>query len=182
MSPTTVNSTSNAGTEADPRFFQAVQFVLGELSEREQATFEAALADDLSLCELVAEAARLTQGVQLALVTPVIPAVNVVSRRDRWLVAAIATLTTGVAAALLATLSAPTPIRSDQAARLVSLWRDAGWTNTSSFSTTGIDTDDSDDVSDDRIPNWMLAAVSLEHRPSRQPRMGTEPPEAWEDN
>ncbi len=176
------NLTSDASMEADPRFFQAVQYVLGELSANDHAAFEASLVDDFSLCELVAEATRLTQGVQLALAAPVTPAVTVETRRDRWFVAAVATLTAGIAAGLLATLSAPVPRTPNQAAKLVSLWRDAGRTNTaSSFSAAGIDTDD-EESNDDRVPNWMLAAVSLEHRPNRQPLPGNAPLEPWEDN
>ena len=174
------NLTSDASPEADPRFFQAVQYVLGELSAHEQAAFEASLAEDASLCEQVAEAARLTHGVQLALAVSV-PKSTVPVRRDRWLVATVAVLATGIAAGLLATVSAPQP--PDQAARLVSLWRDAGRTNTATtFSANGLDTDDNVDANEDRVPNWMLAAVSLEHRPTRAPLPGNPPAEPWEDN
>ena len=174
------NLTSDVSQEADPRFFQAVQYVLGELSVTDQAAFEAALIDDVTLCELVAEATCLTQGVKLALATPA-PGVAVTVRRDRWLVAAVVTLATGIAAGLLATVSAPQA--PDQTARLVSLWRDAGRTNTAtSFSASSLEADDSVDANEDRVPNWMLAAVSLEHRPSRASLPGDTPPEPWEDN
>lgn len=47
----------------DGREWLAMQFVLGELPERESVAFDAALTDDLELCELVAQAAQLIAGV-----------------------------------------------------------------------------------------------------------------------
>jgi len=187
MSPTPANLTDDPGMEADPRFLQAVQFVLGDLSAHEQAAFEAALIDDLGLCELVAQATRLTHGVQLALAesdTPVVPATPTDVRRDRWLVAAVATLATGVAAGFFTTLTAPsTPASTQAAARLVSLWRDAGRIHSvAALSETTVDAEVRDTTGDDRVPNWMLAAVSLENRPSRPPLPGNSPAEPWEDN
>jgi hypothetical protein len=187
MSSTSANLTSDAGMEADPRFLQAVQFVLGDLSAHEQAAFEAALADDVALCELVAHAARLTHGVQLALAdsdTPVVSSARTDVRRDRWLAAVVATLATGVAAGFFTTLTAPsTPASAQAAARLVSLWRDAGRTHSiAALSEAPIDAEVRDNTGDDRVPNWMLAAVSLENRPSRQPLPGNPPAEPWEDN
>lgn len=190
MSATPPSTSHGSPAEADPRFFQAVQYVLGELSAAEQDAFEAALAEDASLCILVAEASQLLSGVQIALAesTPaMIPQPLRISaqKRDGWTAAALVAAASGMAAALLATFTVPSSstfaARSSQAVQLVSLWRDAGRTE-SGFSAgdSSFDAEAASQSPDDRVPLWMLAAVSLEERRVRSPLH--ESSEPWEDN
>ena len=62
----------------------AMQYVLGELSDKQTELFEAAMADDVTLCEAVLEATRLTCGIALACKTqpstrPVIAGVTMIA-------------------------------------------------------------------------------------------------------
>ncbi len=183
MSATSDHTPHHTDSEADPRFFRAVQYVLGELSETDRDAFEAALADDVTLCIAVAEATQLVSGIHAALKpAAVVPVAHPgVPKRDRWSAAALAAAATAVAATLLATFGAPHPAANSQAVKLVSLWRDAGRSEIGATSNEAtIESVATTPIHDDRVPPWMLAAVSLEHRPARSPL--EEPTEPWEDN
>lgn len=183
MSPTSDHTPHHTDSEADPRFFRAVQYVLGELSETDRDAFEAALADDVTLCIAVAEATQLVSGIHATLKpTAVIPVDHPAApKRDRWSAAAFAAAAIAVAATLLATFSAPHPAVDSQAIKLVSLWRDAGRSEIGAASSEpAIESVVATPIHDDHVPPWMLAAVSLEHRPARSPL--EEPTEPWEDN
>lgn len=150
--------------------WQAMQYVLDELSDAEREAFESRLADDLSACEAVTSASRLMMTTQsamqnsprpspLVVATPVVA--TPVSRGGAWLVVA---LTTSVAllcvVALQSSVSGPAgPVAGVQdSVELVSLWR-------SGMDVDGADDDDADDAGDaanDAVPSWMLAAVSFE--------------------
>ena len=150
--------------------WQAMQYVLGELSDAEREAFESRLADDLTACEAVTSASRLVMTTQAAMqnsprpsprvvATPVVT--TPVSRGGAWLVVA---LTTSVAilcvVALQSSVSGPAGRVAgvQESVELVSLWR-------SGMDADGSDDDDSDDAGDaanDAVPSWMLAAVSFE--------------------
>jgi hypothetical protein len=172
--------------------WQAVQYVLGELSAHAAARFEARLAEDAALCQHVADASLLVATTKAA--APVFTApVDVVrpaggmraaASRSRW--AAVAAV---AASALCLMLSiVPRDDRSTQpgetssAAKLLSLWRGQGDALACDADCDGID--DYAEWSSDHVPGWMIAAVSLERRqrtPGEQPSPGR-PEEEWEDN
>lgn len=54
---------------AEGREWLAMLFVLGELSEDQCSQFEAAMLEDVALCEVVVEASRISAGLVLALET-----------------------------------------------------------------------------------------------------------------
>lgn len=192
MTTTADRTASPILTETDDRFLQAVQYVLGELSAAEQDTFEAALMDDVSLCALVAEASSLMHATQQALletasapVAAVAPSLTTVPRHERWTVAVLAAAASALAAIGLANFSALPPtsvtVRSARAVELVSLWQSAGRTMSGSTAADcGYDSDASIALHDDRVPPWMLAAVSLENRRTRSSL--PEASENWEEN
>ncbi len=193
MSSSTADTSPSLPQETDPRFFLAVQYVLGELSGTEQDAFETALPDDPALCALVAEASRLVCGVRQIVsdtesrpsITPVQHSFTVPPKRDRWTVAALTAAASLLAAVWLGHFSPSTPssaaIRSSQAVELVSLWRNAGPSVGGSVTAEAMfDADGLATVQDDHVPPWMLAAVSLEKRHTATSL--PESTEVWEDN
>jgi len=159
----------------DPLDWLAIQYVLGELSETEQQTFEERLANDLIACEAVMRASRLVLTVRNVAVEPsaprqpapsIAPAISSVKPpRNSWLVVMAAS----AAVAILCLLGSQIPLNSSgtprlagrdpAAAELVSLWR-------SGMATADSDSDDLDELADAAgdvaVPGWMLAAVSFE--------------------
>ena len=168
----------------------AVQYVLGELPEKEVFAFEERLASDSAACEAVAEATRLTLALQSAvtdIVTVAIPEAttpNVRSSkptpRGSWL--ALTGATTAAAGLLAAMSLGPNGPRQDQlalvdrsATELVSLWRTGS-------AVAETDTDESDaELSESgheiAVPNWLFAAVSLE-----QGKAAGNSTEEWQEN
>ena len=155
----------------EQRNWQAMQYVLGELSDSERAAFEERLADDLATCEAVTSASRLVLTARAALSETKVDLAAVAgssrgrvvagSSRGSWLAVAATT----VALALLCLCAIPSPNRMDvasldpAAAELVSLWR-------SGMSPGDDESDDMEELADPSgdvaVPGWMLAAVSFE--------------------
>lgn len=145
--------------------WQAMQYVLGELSEADRVAFEERMVDDLAVCEAVTVASRLVLTTQAVLSVPTIAPQAMTTRpvRGSW----TAVLLTSAAMAMLCLIAVRVPLgpetdskvakQDPQAAELVSLWR------------SGTDDDDESDELEDSmadasesVPGWMLAAVSLE--------------------
>jgi len=159
----------------EQRDWLALQYVLGELSDADREAFEERLADDLAACESVAAASRLVLTVRAAASAKGVPSVGPASTADSrsqtksafsaWLSVVVAS----AAMALLCLFATQTPVNPPSnsdvasvdhaAAELVSLWR-------SGMDADEGDVDDMDEgldsSSEDAVPGWMLAAVSLE--------------------
>ncbi|MBS0204299.1 MAG: hypothetical protein JSS49_15455 [Planctomycetes bacterium] len=148
--------------------WQAMQYVLGEMSDTERDLFEARLADDLAACEAVTSASRLVLTAQAALhetsrTSPprtAMPVAVHASRRAAWFAVAM-TAAAGIlcVVALQFAVSVPASrVAGQDSAELVALWR-------SGMAVDAADVYDPDDAADavsDAVPSWMLAAVSVE--------------------
>lgn len=166
----------------------ATRYVLGELNPTEAAAWEARLADDEAACLAVAEASRLLLGLQAALRAPVIvlPAAAAApgksARRSAGGRTLTTLLTTAVAVVFAGWLnwSTPSPVIDDgSAVTLVEMWRDGERVAPTAGSDADLDeVAGADPVGDDvAVPNWLLAAVSLER--SHKSRADND---VWEDN
>ncbi len=145
-------------------FWDAMRYVLGELTPAETAAFEERLAHDEQACAAVADAVTLSAGLQSA--APVAashPAGKVASTKSRgWLAVSLC----GVAAALsgIALLSAwkpLTPSHHDLAAvELLDRWVAD---NHHGFNGEHDDSDLETEVLDESLaaPHWLLNAVEL---------------------
>lgn len=194
MQPSFESTPNISSADSNPQFFRAVQYVLGELSATEQEVFEMDLLDDESLCAMVAEATQFVCSVQQALVESAPVTVTVLGResqasdvkRDRWTVAVVMAAASIMAAFGLANFSASSPssmvaMKNVDAVKLVALWRSTGRTVVGSSLNDGpFESEAAAIIHDDRVPPWMMAAVSLEHR--QRPTALPESDEAWEDN
>lgn len=160
----------------------AQQYVLGELSERDAAGFEACLANDETACVALAQATQLVLSLQaVAAPRPLAVPVRTPDRFGRQLVALAA-----VAACCLFTVlawspapsSSPRLVRAEiiQAKELVNRWRIG---RSLLGSATMVDDDDIIADAGDRAPSWMLAAVSIEQQ---KPVRSATDDEVWEDN
>ncbi len=165
--------TSRQQTYSDEQFWQAFQFVAGELSADQSELFELQMLDSPAMCEAVAEAVRLTSAVaadsgkSTAVLSPtMVRCQAAVPRRSTSGKSAIAMVATVCCCLLLLLVvstdsgSEPSVAATDKATveaeLLVSAWA-AGFV---------------DDVEDDvnlaetathelDVPDWMLAAVTL---------------------
>lgn len=159
-------------TPTDARSWLALRYVLGELSVQETADFEAGLTDDVELCQAVADATRLVAGVRQAGDSLRVPSVGraaaatTTPRRGVGALLAVA-LSACLAAALLSRSREPAVAVDGSARQLVSMWRGASeWSESAPrLGDAEADADD-DDVarSDDHVPGWLFAAVSMEKR------------------
>lgn len=160
----------------------AVQYVLGELPAEASVAFEARLADEVSLCQRVADASLLVATTKAA--APVCAPLPVaVPRHRRAAVAAVAAAAVCTMLTLLPRDERPAaPGESRTAAKLLSLWRGHGDALSSDADFDGVV--DHAEWSNDQVPSWMIAAVSLERR-QRAPGENATPgqtDEEWEDN
>ncbi len=165
----------------------AVQYVLGELSESEASAFEERLAVDLTACEAIAEATRLTLALQLAAADRVVVRDHVAitdlsavalshqlelrscsmrrASRGSWLALTGAAM---AAAGLLAAISlGPAGSRQEPlaqvdrtASELVSLWRTGSLMAATVLDDADVEVDESNH--EVAVPNWLFTAVSLE--------------------
>lgn len=154
----------------------AVQYVLGELSELDLVEFERRLASDLSACEAVARAARLTASLHSAFAecdSSIQPAGDshrvirsVAKSNDRsWLTVFSVVLVSAVV--VFAMVLVPFTARKAELARndkavseLISLWRMGE--ESSLIDPEDLDIDGGDGSQTVDVPNWLLAAVSYE--------------------
>jgi anti-sigma-K factor RskA len=159
----------------EQRDWLALQYVLGELSDADREAFEERLGDDLAACDAVAAASRLVLALRAAApvpeVSPIEPAVATDSRHPKksafsaWLSVVVASAAMAVLCLFATRTPVSRPTSSDvvsvdhTAVELVSLWR-------SGMDADEGDVDDMDEglesSSEDAVPGWMLAAVSLE--------------------
>jgi len=155
----------------------ALQYVLDELGEMERAAVEQRLADDSALCQAVADAAILLDGTRAAMSSRPMRAPTAAPRRRLSAVIAVA-----VAALCLVISVLPREERRhrkiDSAARLVSFWRGHAGEGLAT-SEEAESADDHLEWSNDQVPGWMIAAVSLEPRKSAS---GQPSDEKWEEN
>ncbi len=172
-------------TLEDERRWTALCYVLGELDPAACAAWEARLAEDEECCNAVAEATRLALTLQQA--RPVAPVALTVPAATRPAERSVSTSRSGAGAAIAALLAAaacvvvlvqsPRPSAEDeQNVRLVALWRQH--VVPSVATSADLDDDLALPGSEDRIPAWLLAAVSLEERQ----RTTGEAQEVWEEN
>jgi anti-sigma factor RsiW len=162
MKASPADLTADLPTDLD---WLAERFVLGELPPLEEEAVASRLADDDALAAAVARASRLVTVVRAALVAS--PAAQPAPRPrhgrlpSRWLVVA-AGATAAVVAWLAWLTQSPRPVgppTGASSATLVELWRAADNT-TASDSESSVDEGGQDEA--DTVPEWMLAAVSLD--------------------
>ncbi len=162
MNDSPADLTADLPTDLD---WLAERFVLGELPPLEEEAVASRLSDNDALAAAVARASRLVTVVRAALVAS--PEAEPASRPrhgrlpSRWLLVA-----TGATAAAVAWLAwqtqPPRPIGTPtgaSSATLVAVWRAADDT-TGSDSGSSVDDGGPDEA--DTVPDWMLAAVSLD--------------------
>lgn len=153
---------THAQTHSQPEDVKwlAQRYALGELDAAAHEAFEARLADDQEAAAAVASAVQL-----LAVLTTSTPAAGVAaaSRNDA------ARAGWGLAVGILATAAALSAVwlipgsrhvlnMPDDAADLVAMWAD-----TSPDAPAGTDADGDDEPhGSDEVPDWLLAAVTLE--------------------
>lgn len=161
----------------DGREWLAMQFVLGELPACDEEQFEAALTDDLELCELVAQSAQLIAGLAAIrtttrvvasspVVSPVASASLVSSSRRMWSVKA--TLAMAMVLAVFFSLkSLPLELSGSSIVELESLshgeMTDPGLADVDVASDESLVSTDSEsrlNVLD--APEWLVTAVELE--------------------
>jgi anti-sigma factor RsiW len=140
----------------------AQRYVLGELSDAEAAAFEACLADDEQAAAAVADAARLVMAVRAA-VQPQRPTVTPADRqrpagmpRAGRLVIGLASLAAAVA------IVAVLPRMGDNAAAGRTAELAERWAEIAEATAAEDLTDDEDATAADEVPDWLLAAVTLE--------------------
>lgn len=183
--------------------WSATRYVLGEMEDTERDAWEEVLLGDAVACAAVAEATRLVLGLAFAC-SEGLPHANPISQRAAQPVAAqprtsgstsrshtsraFVALATSLAATLLVAFAgvfsgrpggmfSPTP-EQQSAARLVGLWQANSPLAHADFAARHDFADQpewSEGVLAEEVPNWLLAAVSLEA--SR-----AESDDVWEDN
>lgn len=164
--------------------FVALQYVLGELNGSALEQFEARLCEDAAVADAVAAASRLVVGLTAIRTAPVIHPANPGPSRTsavRRVAALLWTVTACLALVAGGTLLWPggwNRSAEDLATteRLVGLWRDSNqWVRpANSISREPIETAELVETGDDdaastdaagestTVPNWLIAAVSLE--------------------
>jgi len=171
----------------ESRAWLAMQFVLGELTDEQTAQFDAAMHNDVTLCDSVVEATRLVSGLMLAgetLAHVARPTVAIVPRHRSPLVAwvvggsVVAAMTLGVMSALT---DSRFPGDSSGSGRLVSLATAADVETANVYmellpedGAMEADEDNADDSDEDNAdrdalndlmaPEWLLTAVELEQQ------------------
>ncbi len=177
----------------DSLMWWATRYVLGDLAPAEIDAWEARLLNEEAACLAVAEAARLILGLQTALQIPAAsepPPVAVAQlvkttrtgRRTPAGPTLAMLLTSAVAVVFAASLnwSTPSPVIDDgSAVTLVEMWRDGERVAPTAGSDAEMDeVAEAYPVGDEvAVPNWLLAAVSLER--SQKNRADDD---VWEDN
>jgi anti-sigma factor RsiW len=161
----------------------ALQYVLGELSPSEQAALEIRLSDDPALCQQVADATLLLATLQAAEPVVSVPAVTAVpADPPRRRLAAVICVAAAALCLVLAVLPREEhrlrqPGEAGAAAKLVGFWR--GHAGGLVALSDDLD-DDHADWSNDQVPGWMIAAVSLEQH--RKHTTGENTDDEWEEN
>jgi hypothetical protein len=168
-------------TNDDERNWTALRYVLGELDPAECEAWETRLATEEACCAAVAEATLFALNLQQACpVSPVVVAVPVSvhpAERSTSRAGAACAAMLAAAACFLVLVQSPRPsVEDEQIIRLVALWRQQ--VVPSVTATADLDEDLALPGSEDRIPGWLLAAVSLEERQ----RAAGDANEVWEEN
>ena len=171
----------DAGAVSSVEAFEALQYVLGELNGAALEQFEARLCEEAAVADAVVAASQLVAGLHAIRSTPCIapattarPRTRTTRRATSWLWTSTACLAV-VAAGTLFWPGAWERSAEDLAAteRLVGLWRDSSqWVRPSLAAAREpvelAEGTDDDAVSTDgagestTVPNWLIAAVSLE--------------------
>lgn len=154
----------------DDQQWLAMRYVLNELSAEQAAVFEAAMADDVRLCEAVSETVRLCSGVMLACeaercsagAVPIAPGGQ---RQSRFaVISALAALALILVVVFFnRPLSTPTVVAEGLASEadvLVNLFSDEESSETTADSETDLMSEDS--LSDLVAPEWLLTAIELD--------------------
>lgn len=160
-----------SASDAEELFWQALRYVQNDLSDAEQAEFETCLGDDPAACEAVADAMRLTAGLNLA-------GLNLVRQTEmpRPLPAAARSpsgrlLPVTLSAALLFATglaftfwpSSPPTVTDLASLELVNRWRlDSPFAGAEFHDLDELNDDDAE-VLDESLsaPGWMMSAVRL---------------------
>ncbi|MBI1346519.1 hypothetical protein GC163_09540 [bacterium] len=168
------------------------QYVLGELSPTETASFESQLEHDWQLAEQVATAVTALANLQQAVSPAPLPMSATVSSSNtvhqprqpvsHWsMIAALSLACLTVGTTLYSTSGRSTlesPVASHAAVRLVHLWRDGSQHVRPTLAADIEDSTTSLDVEPVAVPSWMIAAVSLEQQTSNPGNADDE----WETN
>ncbi len=161
----------------ESQFWQAFEYVAGDLSPEDSEAFELRLLDDVPLCEAVAAAVQMTSGIAACKVPSALstnatglPAVRRLENRSSQTAPAsraiAAMIATSCCCLLLAFVLSTTHLKpgqtmagnlqdADDAEWLVSAWA-AGKTDEPMW-----ETDEREYEQELDVPEWMLAAVSL---------------------
>lgn len=161
----------------DGREWLAMQFVLGDLPSHDAEPFEAALTDDLELCELVAQSAQLIAGLAAvrtttrvvassAVLSPVASVSLVSSSRRIWSVKATLAVAL-VLAAFFSLKSSPPELSGSSIVELESLshgeMTDLGLADVDvATDETLVSTDSESRLNVLDAPEWLVTAVELE--------------------
>ena len=167
------NKMNSQQTFSDDQFWQAFQFVAGELPDAQSEAFELQMLDSPTLCEAVSEAVRLSAAVAAGvespkpIARPTIVRCESPSRRRRSFGKSVVAISATVCCCLLLLLvvSSDSNFESaiaidddatEEAELLVSAWA-SGFADD-----VGDEADDAEfDQQELDVPDWMLAAVTL---------------------
>ncbi len=157
---------------SEGRDWLAMQYVLAELPDDQRTAFEDAMLDDVSLCEFVVGATRLTAGLTRALAAEAKGARPVVKRRAMSSQVSIFVAGIVLVAFLMVVVRSQfgslnqsvTLDDSETADAFVNFLAD----DEASLSLADVadDTDSTDSLSDLVAPEWLLTAVELENNGS----------------
>lgn len=147
-------------------FWRAFRYVQNELPAAERAEFETCLGNDLAACEAVAEAVRLTAGMNsldtatMPLAEPITP---VRSQRRFFPVAVSAALVMITGLVFTSWPSGNTPEAQLASVELVNRWRLDGHLALAELPDGDDVADEDSEILDESLsaPGWMMSAVRL---------------------
>lgn len=142
------------GTHDEALDWLARRYVLGELPAAEAAAFEAHLADDELAATAVADAARLVMALEAAREVTITSQTTGTSWAGRI---AIGLAGLAAAVAMIGLLPSRDDAAGGRSAELAERWAEIADTTTAEELA-----DDDDTAAGDDVPDWLLAAVTLE--------------------
>ncbi|MFN9717886.1 MAG: hypothetical protein ACK58L_04275 [Planctomycetota bacterium] len=165
-----MSDSTNGPSMEDEQEWLATQYVLGDLSAVEAELFEAAMLEDSSLCEMVAEACLLISGIQTSQTASPALAVVPVSRglqeRANWSVG-MALVVALVFAATLSLRTSPVSSETGWTSAEVDVLTTSGISFVADVGESELDLVPIEHDPHDRLvsldaPEWLMTAVELE--------------------